>query len=44
MEQSYKFSLEELAALADQSGFELTKTWMDSQSRFSSNLLRVRET
>ena len=43
MEQSYKYSLEELAALASQSGFELTRTWLDDQSRFSSNLLRARE-
>jgi L-histidine N-alpha-methyltransferase len=43
MEQSYKYSLEELAAMASQSGFELTRTWLDDQSRFSSNLLRARE-
>lgn len=41
MEQSYKYSLEELAAMASQSGFELTRTWLDDQSRFSSNLLRA---
>ena len=41
MEQSYKYSLEELAAMANQSGFELTRTWLDDQSRFSSNLLRA---
>ena len=44
MEQSYKYNLEELTALASQSGFELTQTWLDDQSRFSSNLLRARET
>jgi dimethylhistidine N-methyltransferase len=43
MEQSYKYSVEELAALAAQSGFELTRTWLDDESRFSSNLLRPRE-
>jgi L-histidine Nalpha-methyltransferase len=43
MEQSYKYSIEELAALAEQSGFQLTQTWLDDQSRFSSNLLRARE-
>jgi dimethylhistidine N-methyltransferase len=43
MEQSYKYNLEELAALASESGFELTRTWVDDQSRFSSNLLRARE-
>ena len=43
MEQSYKYSIEELAAMAEQSGFQLTQTWLDDQSRFSSNLLRARE-
>jgi L-histidine N-alpha-methyltransferase len=43
MEQSYKYSVEELAALAAQSGFELTRTWLDDESRFSSNLLLPRE-
>lgn len=43
MEQCYKYSLEELAALASQSGFELTQTWQDDQKRFSSNLLRAHE-
>jgi L-histidine N-alpha-methyltransferase len=43
MEQSYKYSIKELAAMAEQSGFQLTQTWLDNQSRFSSNLLRARE-
>jgi len=41
MEQSYKYSVEELAAMGAQSGFELTRTWLDDQSRFSSNLFRA---
>lgn len=43
MEQSYKYSVDELATMAQQSGFQLTQTWLDDQSRFSSNLLRARE-
>ena len=43
MEQSYKFSPEDLATLASQSGFRLAHTWLDDQSRFSSNLLRAHE-
>ena len=41
MEHSYKYSVEELSHLAGASGLELTCTWLDKQSRFSSNLLRV---
>jgi len=41
MEQSYKYSIEDLSGLAAQSGFELTRTWLDEQSRFSSNLFRT---
>ena len=41
MEQSYKFSVEELASIGAQSGFELTRTWLDDQGRFSSNLFRA---
>jgi hypothetical protein len=28
-----------IRALAGQTGFELSRTWLDSQERFSSNLL-----
>jgi dimethylhistidine N-methyltransferase len=42
MEHSYKFEVEELARMGSQSGFELEKTWFDSQRRFSSNLFRAR--
>jgi uncharacterized SAM-dependent methyltransferase len=38
-ESSYKFSLDQVAALAAASGFELRRTWKDSGGRFASNLL-----
>jgi len=38
-ESSYKFDLDQVAALAAETGFELRKTWMDSGGRFASNLL-----
>ena len=38
MENAYKYDLNELSALAAQGGFELTRTWLDEQQRFSSNL------
>lgn len=38
-ESSYKFSLDQVAALAAETGFELRRTWMDSGGRFASNLL-----
>ena len=37
-ENSYKYSLEELSALAAETGFERTRAWLDSGGRFSSNL------
>ena len=37
-ENSYKYSLDELSALAAQTGFELRHTWLDSARDFSSNL------
>ena len=43
MEHSYKFDVKELAKLGLQSGFELEKTWLDSERRFSSNLFRARD-
>jgi len=38
-ENSYKFTLEQVAELAAGAGFELAKTWKDSEGRFASNLL-----
>lgn len=38
-ENSYKFSLDQVAALAAETGFELRRTWTDSGGRFASNLL-----
>lgn len=40
-ENSYKFDLEQLARLAQASGFSLEKSWFDSQRRFSFNLFAV---
>jgi len=38
-ENSYKFDLEQLAELARQAGFCLTKTWFDGARRYSFNLM-----
>ena len=38
-ENSYKYDKTGIAQLAAQTGFELSRTWLDSQERFSSNLL-----
>ena len=38
MENAYKFDPENLRNLGNQSGFELQRTWLDKQNRFSSNL------
>jgi L-histidine Nalpha-methyltransferase len=38
-ENSYKYDLKGIGELAAQTGFELSRTWLDSQERFSSNLL-----
>lgn len=38
-ENSYKYDLEGIAQLAADTGFARTHTWLDSQKRFSSNLL-----
>ncbi len=38
-ENSYKYDLAGLAQLASETGFTCTHTWLDSQQRFSSNLL-----
>jgi dimethylhistidine N-methyltransferase len=37
-ENSYKYSLAELSALAAETGFEREQTWLDPAERFSSNL------
>jgi L-histidine N-alpha-methyltransferase len=37
-ENSYKYDLEGLSALAAATGFERAETWLDSSERFSSNL------
>lgn len=37
-ENSYKYSLDELSALAADTGFERQHTWLDPAERFSSNL------
>ena len=38
-ENSYKYDLEGIAQLAKKTGFHFARTWLDSQERFSSNLL-----
>jgi L-histidine Nalpha-methyltransferase len=38
-ENSYKYDKTGIAQLAVATGFELSRTWLDSQERFSSNLL-----
>ena len=38
-ENSYKYDKAGIAKLATETGFELSRTWLDSQERFSSNLL-----
>src|ERR1051325_6594970 len=40
-ENSYKYDLEGLSRLAAETGFERTRTWLDAQERFSSNLFMV---
>jgi L-histidine N-alpha-methyltransferase len=40
-ENSYKYSLDELSALAADTGFAREHTWLDPAERFSSNLLRA---
>jgi L-histidine N-alpha-methyltransferase len=41
-ESSHKFDLEQIAALAAATGFEVRRTWTDSEGRFASNLLVAR--
>ncbi|MEP6818990.1 MAG: L-histidine N(alpha)-methyltransferase [bacterium] len=38
-ENSYKYDLNDIAKLASETGFVHGRTWLDSQERFSSNLL-----
>ena len=38
-ENSYKYDQNDIAALASATGFKASRTWTDSQNRFSSNLL-----
>ena len=38
-ENSYKYDHDGIARLAGETGFEYSRTWFDSQQRFSSNLL-----
>ena len=38
-ENSYKYDLDGIRELAAQTGFAVSRTWFDSQERFSSNLL-----
>jgi len=39
VENAYKFDLDDLNRLATETGFNLKRTWLDKQKRFSSNLL-----
>jgi len=41
-ENSYKYDLAELSALADETGFARAHTWLDAGERFSSNLFVAR--
>jgi dimethylhistidine N-methyltransferase len=41
-ENSYKYDLDGIARLASETGFSCSRTWLDSQERFSSNLLLAR--
>jgi L-histidine Nalpha-methyltransferase len=44
VENAYKYDLETLRELGIRTGFELERTWLDKEERFSSNLFRVTET
>ena len=41
-ESSHKFDVEQVAALAAETGFAVARVWMDSGRRFASNLLIAR--
>lgn len=42
-ENSYKYDLDDLSALATETGFERTRTWLDEREQFSSNLFMTAE-
>ncbi len=41
VENAYKYDLDDLRAIGDETGFTLERSWLDSAGRFSSNLFRV---
>lgn len=41
VENAYKFDLDDLRKVGEQTGFRLERTWLDQERRFSSNLFRV---
>jgi len=41
VENAYKYDLDDLRTLGNETGFALERTWLDSAERFSSNLFRV---
>ncbi|MFN2576540.1 MAG: L-histidine N(alpha)-methyltransferase [Pyrinomonadaceae bacterium] len=41
VESSYKYDLNDLRSLGKEAGFDLKRTWMDKQNRFSSNLFQA---
>lgn len=43
VENAYKYDFDELGRLALKSGFDLARTWLDKQRRFSSNLFLARD-
>ena len=43
VENAYKFGIDDLKHLGEQTGFTLERTWLDKGKRFSSNLFRVTE-
>lgn len=42
VENAYKFDVDSLRVLGNETGFELERTWLDAAQRFSSNLFRVK--
>jgi L-histidine Nalpha-methyltransferase len=43
MENAYKYDLDDLKLLGQNTGFDLEHTWLDEKQRFSSNLFRAAE-
>jgi len=41
-ESSYKYDADQIKALANETGFDVAKTWKDSENTFTSNLLLAR--